>query len=334
MHSVVKPAMMDTPVTPNVAPEAWAARFTESLRAGRNRVGASLAAHRQRLEEAVALVEGQLERLEEQHTAEHGETDLLRAARDALTVRLAQAEAQLADVERRLAEQSDSAAGRAADEDLQRRLESALADLHEARNKNGELQQQLAKARSTAAKTSQQGPKTGRLDWESEKKRILEALEADGAAADEAQETERLGIVEVLRTTDEVIAAKDREIRELKRRLEEAAGRIAANVPDATPVEQILNKDAIVQEERRRLEQLQQECRNKLRQAEVELAVERAKMARQRAEIEEHRHAAETPPMLPAAQDGDDSADRSSRRRWMARLGLTAADIEPNRHQP
>ena len=205
------------------------------------------------MEQAEAFVEQQLERLEEELQAERDEAERLRVARDAVTARLAQTESRLAEAEKRMAESPHGGDHRAADEELQQRYETALDELRLARNKNAELQQQVARARSTAAKLAQQARKPGWLDWEAEKLRILAALEADDDQDDEAQQTERLGIVEVLRITDEVIAAKDREIQQLKKRLEEQSRDGAASAPDAASIDQVLNNDAVVREERERL---------------------------------------------------------------------------------
>ena len=214
-------ASVETPVIPASDPEAWVEQFTASLCAERDRAGEFLAAQQNRVEQAEAFVEQQLDRLEKELKAERDEAERLRIARDALTTRLAQTESRLAEAEKRMAESPHGGDHRAAEEELQQRYESAMDELRLARNKNAELQQQVARARSTAAKLAQQARKPGWLDWEAEKLRILAALEADGNQDDEAQQSERLGIVEVLRITDEVIAAKDREIQQLKKRLEE-----------------------------------------------------------------------------------------------------------------
>ena len=145
--------------------------------------------------------------------------------------------------------------------------------------------------------------------------------------------------MEVLRITDEVIAAKDHEIQQLKTRLEEQSrdGAASANALDAASTDQMLNNDAVIREERGRLQRLQEEWQEKLRKAEVELSLERAKIARQRAELEEQARAVEVAsPERPSTTDTDrqQQAEPSGRGRWLARLGLTAADREPKRHVP
>jgi FtsZ-binding cell division protein ZapB len=246
---------METPSLPATGPEAWAQQFHAALRAHRDRTCELLAAQQARLTQAAALVEQELQRLEE---------------------------------------------------------------------KNAQLQQELAKSRTTTTDLARQPRQPGRLDWEAEKRRILAALEAEGDGDE---------LAEVVQTTGEVIAAKDRTIGELNARLEEQSGHAAVMAPAALPAEQTMAKDAALREERERLKLLQAQWQEKIRQAEVELALERAKIARQRADLEGHAPtAADGAAESPRASDTDQPAKPATRRRWMARLGLTDADREPTRH--
>ena len=207
-----------------------------------------------------------------------------------------------------------------------------MDELCAARNRNAELQQQLAKTRSTAAKLAQQARQPGWLDWEAEKQRIVAALEADFDGDDKARQQQRLKIEEVVRTTDKIIAAKDREIQELNERLEELSHSDAVKAPGKASGNRAPAGDSVVREERENLKQLQEQWRDKVRQAEVELALERAKIARQRAELEEQIRAAAAATPAAATTDADRLAERSTGGRWLARLGLTNADREPARH--
>ena len=138
---------------------------------------------------------------------------------------------------------------------------------------------------------------------------------------------------EVVDATDEAIAAKDREIRELSERLE-AGNRNAAAGAGTVSIEQAMARDAGVREEREKLQRLQTQWQEKIRQAEVELALERANLARQRAELEGHVPAAGDAALSPpAATDPEPAAKSSTPSRWMARLGLTDADREPVRNK-
>ena len=298
--------------------ETWAERFIQSLGVQREHIGELLAARGQRLEQAGAFVQQQFQRLEE-------EIERLRADRDALSERLS-------EMESRPTESSGGEDCRAADEDLQRRYEMAMEDIREANDKNAELQQQLTKARSSAAKLAQQSRKPGWLDWETEKQRILDALETDTDQDDQTSKSERMGMDEVLRITDEVIAVKNREIQELKQRLEEGGLDNKDGAAEETAIKQAINTDAAIGEERNRLQELQKQWRDKLRQAEVELSLERARIARERAILDEQLCAAnDSSSKANSASNKEELADRSTKGRWLSQLGLTAADREPSR---
>ena len=323
---------MEPSSLPTTGSEAWAQQFSAALRAQRDRTHEFLAAQHSRLEQAEVFVEQELQRLEEELGAQREEASRLRVERDAIAALLAQAESRLAEAEQGAVEAPDGGDHGAADEGLRQRYQSAMDELCSARNRNAELQQQLAKTRSTAAKLAQQSRQPGWLDWEAEKQRIVAALEADFDGDDKAQRQQRLKIEEVVRTTDKIIAAKDREIQELNERLEELSHNETVTSPGRASSDRTLNGDTVVREERENLKQLQEQWRDKVRQAEVDLALERAKVARQRAELEEQIRAAAAATPAAATADADRLAERSTGGRWLARLGLTDADREPSRH--
>jgi chromosome segregation ATPase len=323
---------METSPLSSPGTEAWAERFAATLHAERDRAREFLNAQLTRLERAESLVEQQIERLEQELQGHCDEVGRLRNERDALAARLADAEGLLQAAEERGLEQPADGEHHGVDEDGQRRYEMALDDIRQLRNRNNELQQQLAKARSTAASLSRQSRLPGSLDWEAEKQNILAALEASGDddGGDEAEQDDHRKVAEMVQTTTAVIAEKDREIGELKQRLEELEGK-AATTPNVADLDRVLGADGMIQEERERLRRLQDEWRDKLRQAEVEIALERAKIARQRAEMESQHQGSGSGE--PGTTDSHDQTERSSMHgRWLARLGLTDADLVPGRH--
>jgi hypothetical protein len=313
---VAKPTRMELSNDSTASPPSWAERFALLLDEHRDRAENFIASRQQRFQQAGTVLEEQFHRMEAEIRAAHEGLARLQEERDALAVRVTQAESSAGDP--------------SAEKNLQRRLEMALEDLREVNEKNSQLQEQLTKARSSAAKLGQQSHEPGWLDWETEKKRILAALEADAVGENAVQKGERLGIEEVLRMNDEVIAMKDREIAELKHGLEQRGCNSAA--AEELVIRQAINTDAAIQEERGRLQQLQKEWREKLRQAEIELSLERAKIARERAELDEQFHSAkEARPKSTDTGGTQEQTERTSCGRWLAQLGLTAADREPSR---
>jgi hypothetical protein len=209
-------------------------------------------------------------------------------------------------------------------------------ELRRLEEQNTELERQVAVSRTAAARLDRQPGQSGRLDWEAEKRRILAALEADTDGDDQARRDERLRMQDVVRATDEAIAAKDCELRELSERLAEQSRAVEAGDSDSVSVEQAMANDAALRDERQKLQLLQAQWQEKIRQAEVELALERAAIARQRAELEGRDPPAgeivPDPPTTPPPA-GEPAAPPSARGRWLARLGLTDADRQPSRRR-
>lgn len=285
-----------------------------------------LTAERDALRTQLAALEARLTQ-----TAPSGQpTEELTAERDLLAIRLAEAEAQLSQLRERLAKTEASRAEASSEDagalaDVKRRYELAMEDLRDHKRRVSELEKQLAEAPRGAAHTA--APAAGeKLDWEAQKRRMLAALEADNedAEEDEERQAERLKIQQVIAQTDAALAAKDEEIAELRQLLEAQSGSIGSVAVGAAAFADILSKDEVVQSERERLHQLQQEWEEKLREAEIDLSVQRAKIARERAEIEERQRLLEEQRAqhADAGDVGEGRTGKPQRGRWLARLGL------------
>ena len=136
--------------------------------------------------------------------------------------------------------------------DFERRYQMAMDNLLAMKAKNLELQQQLAKAQPPATQHLKSGAApSGDFNWESEKRRLLAALETDFEPRDPVARAERLRIEDVLRATDNALDYKDHEIQYWKKRCDEltrgGGGKPDLPVPDTA---QLLDADAIVQQER------------------------------------------------------------------------------------
>ncbi len=203
--------------------------------------------------------------------------------------------------------------------DMQRRYEMSLEDIKTQRARCAELETKLARARAASPAGADKG---GGTDWESQKRRLLASLEAD--FNDEENAEERLTIEAAVRKTDEALATKDRELAEMQRLMEEQSANWGSMAVGASAVAQILDKNEVVRQERENLIALQNEWRDKLRQAEVDLSQERAKMARDQMILEERTRELENrAKQLPApvAQTGD-KKNQKAKGNWLARLGL------------
>jgi hypothetical protein len=233
------------------------------------------------------------------------------ADRDVMTGQLAEALRQLEEARADASSPGDS-------EQLQVRLERALNDVRDLKRRNAELEQQSAPVAKNVP--------PGGLDWESQKRRMLAALEADDAGDDETRVQDRLTIEGTIRITDEVVLTKDREISELQERLEQQAS-VPVLLPSVAAMAEIFDHDEGIRGERERLKRLEAQWQEKLMHAEIDLSMERAKFARQQAELEElRRQSASRRDEKAAAKVESEEAKPPTRGRWLARLGLKEGD--------
>ena len=225
-------------------------------------------------------------------------------------------------LQRELAERRSVAAQRgdeSGDDEYRRRYEMALEDIEEMKAEKDELRQQLAAAAENAPTATASGS-GGTLDWEAEKQRILASLESDYDGEDEEEAAEKLTIEEVIQTTERSLSEKAREVEELKHLLENQSGNLDSMAVGAAALGEMLDQDAVVMEERERLKAMQDEWQEKFRKAEVDISVERAKIARERAEIEEKLRTLEE--YGGDQTDGGKQPEKPVRGRWLERLGL------------
>lgn len=233
---------------------------------------------------------------------------------------------KLADAELQVSELSQIKKKVEKQEELERRFEMAVEDARKLKTRVAELEEQLSNgsSNSPAPVTTQVG---ANLDWEAMKSQMMASFADDFDETDEQQHEEKLTIEGTIRITDEVVADKEREIAELRKTLEsqsEAVGDVAVG---AAAIAEMVDKDEIIQQEREQLVQLKEQWREKLRQAEIEISVERAKMARQRAEIEDRQQTLDSSEVRHEANGANRSPEtKSSGGRWLARLGLKDLD--------
>jgi chromosome segregation ATPase len=246
--------------------------------------------------------------------------EAVRSERDRLGVELK----NLRDHSRQLEQRLETADGSGQDDsELHRRYEMAMDDVREMKEQIAELERELEQARKSGGARGGQGNDGGTLDWETQKARILAALEnEDGNNENPEAAAERLRIEQVVQRTDSIMADKDAEIQELQRLLEDQSNNLGSVAVGAAALGEIFDNDDIIREERENLKRLQQQWEEKLRKAEIDLSVERAKVARERAELEERLRAAG------GRAETSNETDHSGKGggRWLARLGLKNDD--------
>jgi hypothetical protein len=111
--------------------------------------------------------------------------------------------------------------------------------------------------------------------------------------------------------------------------LDSQAQQVGEVAVGAAAVAQMLDTDELIRQERESLKRLQENLREQLKQAEVDISLERAKLARDRSELEEKIRGleAEKASYTPAGHDGQgDKGKRQGGRKWLTRLGLGDKD--------
>jgi DNA repair exonuclease SbcCD ATPase subunit len=216
------------------------------------------------------------------------------------------------DLARRLEEANEFADPAQEMEDLHARFQMAVEDLRELKTENAELRERLGRGGVPSSSDS------GGNDWESQKRRLLAALESEGESSEPSapRQEERASIAGTIQITDAVVAEKDAEIQRLREQL--------ANAPEVEVVAPqggdtaLLDNDEVIRAERQRLAQLEEEWREKIRSAELELSVERAKIARAQSELADRQMELETL----RSSGGGGLAPGEGRRNWFNKLGL------------
>ena len=210
--------------------------------------------------------------------------------------------------------------------ELRERLEMATCEIIDLRSQNEELNERVSRLQINTAAHGHM-PHLGQegMSWEERKKLLLAQLNAEQDGVEpEAAAAKRLEIDDVLKATEAELARRDREIAELRSLVEQQSDARQGVAVGAAAVAQLIESDELVQEEREKLRTMQKTWEEKFRQSEIDLSMERAKLARERLQLEEQKQDLEA--ALHAAAhnaivDPKDKADPKARK-WLSRLGL------------
>ena len=161
------------------------------------------------------------------------------------------------------------------------------------------------------------------------KKNLLAQLDADFDADDEKQAADKMTVEGAIKITDRVVAEKEQEIQELKKLLDSQAQNVGGMAVGAAAVAMALDSDELIKQERENLKQLQDSLREQFKKVEVDLSLERAKVARERAELEEKLRAFESDrASAGVVENGNDKGKKAKGGKWLARLGLQGGKEE------
>jgi chromosome segregation ATPase len=227
---------------------------------------------------------------------------------------------QLDEVQQELAQAGIGSVDSNELDDLRERFETAVQEIRGLKAINGDLSDRLR----AGPQQQDEGSVTG-FDWEAQKRRLLMQLESDFEDEDGQQASDKLTVEGTIRITDQVIADKEHEIEQLKQVLENQSSNIGEVAVGAAAIAEFLDQDELISQERESLQRMQEEWRDKLRQAEIDISVERARLGRERMDLQSQlatieRHAESE------ASLSDDEVSSSDRKkpagRWRKRLGL------------
>lgn len=156
------------------------------------------------------------------------------------------------------------------------------------------------------------------LTWDQQKVKLLAQLEHDTIQS-QIDEEQSLEIHAILAQTQNEIERRDQEIAELRRLLSEQSTATQTIAIGAAAVAELLDHDDLISEERENLRRMQEHWQNKQREAEIDISIERAKLARQRSELDERLKDLERETNK-SLSDREPTSNGGSR--WLSRLGL------------
>ncbi len=201
-------------------------------------------------------------------------------------------------------------------EQLRSQLLEARHEAVELRMQSNDLGSRLAKYQGASA-----GQKSETLTWEQRKEALLQQLEAETHAETPCDPRKVLEIEKIIEQTQSEIERRDQEIADLKTLIEQQSIAHDGMSIGVAAIAEMIESDSLIVSERLRLKELRDEWEQKQRQAEIEMSMERAKLARERLELQEKTRSYDddNPPQTP---EEINATKASKRGRWLARLGL------------
>jgi archaellum component FlaC len=236
-------------------------------------------------------------------------------------------ERELDDLKRQLeavGQDAPTGSGNSDAQELRERFEMAVQEIRELKVRNEKLNAENISLSAQPGRSADppDGDASNGFDWETQKQALLREMEADLDSSDPGHAHTRLTIEGAIQITDQVVAEKDTEIAELQSLLANQSSSLGDLAVGAAAIAEVLDHDELVHQERENLIRMQDEWREKLRQAEVEISVERAKFARDRIELDDKSRLLEQDRTAIQQNAGNPSSEKKPRGNWLGRLGL------------
>ncbi|MCY3008239.1 MAG: hypothetical protein NTY42_00215 [Planctomycetota bacterium] len=222
-----------------------------------------------------------------------------------------------------LSETKDTGSVTGTDSDFEQQLNILREQLIESRHETVEVRSQynelsirLAQYQAPTSHSSES------FSWEERKLAWLRQLEHETQVENNVSPSRVLEIEKVIEQTDQEVLRRDKEIADLKSLLQEQSVASNGMAVGAAAIAQIIEADDLIIEERQRLKQLQEDWEQKQRQGEIEMSLERAKLARERLELQERMRSLEAMHANQVMDEKGAPSPGKSKGNWLARLGL------------
>jgi hypothetical protein len=199
---------------------------------------------------------------------------------------------------------------------LREQLIESRHETVEVRSQYNELSIRLAQYQAPTSHSSES------FSWEERKLAWLRQLEHETQVENNVSPSRVLEIEKVIERTDQEVLRRDKEIADLKSLLQEQSVASNGMAVGAAAIAQIIEADDLIIEERQRLKQLQEDWEQKQRQGEIEMSLERAKLARERLELQERMRSLEAMHANQVMDEKGAPSPGKSKGNWLARLGL------------
>ncbi len=212
-------------------------------------------------------------------------------------------------------------------------LEDQVAELQQ---QNNDLAAQVARPDPQPSVSAAAAGSNESLSWEARKELILQQMEDESFDAEAFIETlnpettdacDPVAHVLQLHEELEYLEAELQKLQYLQAQQSpppQTADPCAANANANT-----LDDDALIRQERAKLKELQTECETRIRESEIAVSLERARLSRERRELA-HKNAELEEQLSHLRREADVSrkAGVTGSRRWLAKLGLQDSDRE------
>ncbi|MEM8670844.1 MAG: hypothetical protein AAGG48_25170 [Planctomycetota bacterium] len=264
--------------------------------------------------------------------------DLLQQMSEVRDVMAAQLQPVVVSDAEHLATDSEVAASNdEVNEELRGRILELEDLVHDLEQQNNDLASQVA---TETVQQTVSSEAADALTWEERKQLILQQMEQDSFSAEQfvsslQQEKQQLAEEDPSSLLDELrsemeqhaeeLARRDDEIQELRHLLEQQGGTRDGGIAiGAAAIAQAMDSDELIQQERERLQELQQQWEEKFRKGEIEMSLERAQLSRERQELATRTEELEL--QLEQLKRDEKYADENGAqpsRKWLAKLGLS-----------